>query len=408
MIEIIREENWDATQEKNGLPKNIKQIGTPDAGDRIYIENEAYQTMHRYGHCTGKTVYIMLGRYDDFAGHTCVFIENAIEMEEVAFNGSQPVWNDETWGILYRKLRPEHENMIIVGWAIDVYGEFPHMTAQLEHMHQTYFGGVHQILLLMDSIEQEEAFYSNRSGYLKRREGFYIYYDKNIPGRMESAMESLCEGQDREETYREYLNQRNAKRMHRTPQIPQGGSHLPTLLLLAVVVALGYSAFQNYQKMDQMQQALDKMNEMQVILQTESGEEDVIRVEEIAGSVGTAGTEQEVGVNSTAAPETETAATTDAAVASEAAEQTTVTEPGQSSETGHSSETWQETETVKTLSEAQQYLAQGYYVVQKGDSLASICRKIYNTTAMMDKLCEVNGIDDPDAIYAGQYLELPK
>ena len=221
-------------------------------------------------------------------------------------------------------------------------------------------------------------------------------------------MESLCEGQDREETYRGYLNQRNAKRMHRTPQIPQGGSHLPTLLLLAVVVALGYSAFQNYQKMDQMQQALDKMNEMQVILQTESGEEDVIRVEEIAGSVGTAGTEQEVGVNSTAAPETETAATTDAAVASEATEQTTVTEPGQSSETGHSSETWQETETVKTLSEAQQYLAQGYYVVQKGDSLASICRKIYNTTAMMDKLCEVNGIDDPDAIYAGQYLELPK
>ena len=62
MIEIIREENWDATQEKNGLPKNIKQIGTPDAGDRIYIENEAYQTMHRYGHCTGKTLYIMLGR----------------------------------------------------------------------------------------------------------------------------------------------------------------------------------------------------------------------------------------------------------------------------------------------------------------------------------------------------------
>ena len=29
------------------------------------------------------------------------------------------------------------------------------------------------------------------------------------------------------------------------------------------------------------------------------------------------------------------------------------------------------------------------------------------TTAMMDKVCEANGIDDPDAIYAGQYLTLP-
>ena len=57
--------------------------------------------------------------------------------------------------------------------------------------------------------------------------------------------------------------------------------------------------------------------------------------------------------------------------------------------------------------EAQTYLKQGYYVVQQGDNLAAICRKIYKTTAMMDKVCEANGIDDPNAIYAGQYLTLP-
>ena len=58
-------------------------------------------------------------------------------------------------------------------------------------------------------------------------------------------------------------------------------------------------------------------------------------------------------------------------------------------------------------SEASQYLSQGYYIVQKGDSLVGICRKVYNTTAMMDKLCETNGIENPDAIYEGQYLTLP-
>ncbi len=60
---------------------------------------------------------------------------------------------------------------------------------------------------------------------------------------------------------------------------------------------------------------------------------------------------------------------------------------------------------VKT--EAQIYLEQGYYIVQKGDNLAGICRKIYQTTAMMDKICELNKIEDKDAIYAGQYLVLP-
>ena len=53
------------------------------------------------------------------------------------------------------------------------------------------------------------------------------------------------------------------------------------------------------------------------------------------------------------------------------------------------------------------YLSQGYYDVQKGDSLVGICRKIYQTTAMLDKLCEVNGIEDENAIYAGQRLILP-
>ena len=42
MIEIIREENWDDTKEKK-LPKDIRQIGRPDVGERIYIEDEVYR-----------------------------------------------------------------------------------------------------------------------------------------------------------------------------------------------------------------------------------------------------------------------------------------------------------------------------------------------------------------------------
>ena len=45
MIEIIREENWDDTKEKK-LPKDIRQIGRPDVGERIYIEDEVYRYLH--------------------------------------------------------------------------------------------------------------------------------------------------------------------------------------------------------------------------------------------------------------------------------------------------------------------------------------------------------------------------
>ena len=45
MIEIIREESFDSEQEKRELPKNIRQIGSPDIGDRIYIENKVHASL---------------------------------------------------------------------------------------------------------------------------------------------------------------------------------------------------------------------------------------------------------------------------------------------------------------------------------------------------------------------------
>ena len=53
------------------------------------------------------------------------------------------------------------------------------------------------------------------------------------------------------------------------------------------------------------------------------------------------------------------------------------------------------------------YLEQGYYVVQPGDHLEDICRRIYPDRDMMEKLCEVNKIEDVDKIQAGQKLILP-
>ena len=57
--------------------------------------------------------------------------------------------------------------------------------------------------------------------------------------------------------------------------------------------------------------------------------------------------------------------------------------------------------------EADAYLAQGYYIVQRGDSLRKICYRIYQTDTMMDELCEANGIEDMDTIYVGQKILLP-
>ena len=47
------------------------------------------------------------------------------------------------------------------------------------------------------------------------------------------------------------------------------------------------------------------------------------------------------------------------------------------------------------------------YIVQKGDTLLGISRKIYGGDEELDAICALNGIDDSDRILAGQKLLLP-
>lgn len=521
MIEIIQEEDRDSNTK--ALPKDIKQIGRPDIGDRIYVENQVYQFLHPYDSQEEKTAYVLLGRFENYAGRECTFVEAAIRLEEMDFDGELPMWNDHTWAYIYKQLKHEYDSMVIVGWALDIKGQLPNLTARMEALHQNNFGGVHQILFLLDTLECEEAFYGSRNGLLYRREGFYIYYDKKISdnlnrvvhtlekehtekavekvpqeeefgkasltddnfdkahlyqemrtsvdeitGRFDRnyqyqesepdaesnadrfAMEGLgetdeFEKKDAREIFNEIENRDAADRGGRYEKILSGRkndkqgsyrkqvleqeekplipSYASSFLLLTVVCVLGATAYINYQKMNAMEATIAQINGSQSVTveQTEETDSEEVKVEPVAGTVEKLENVQESQAAVDGAAETPEATGETPAVPvveTEAAAQGTETQGTETAATDAAADAAaQQAETAETtgtapapdpvVSEAQAYLNQGYYIVQKGDSLVGICRKIYQTTAMMDKLCEVNGIEDQDSIYAGQYLTLP-
>lgn len=549
MIEIIREEDYEPTKEKV-LPKDIKQIGKPDIGDRIYVEDRVYRYMHPYDEQLEKAAYVLLGRFENFTGRQCTFIEGAIRLEEINFDGELPQWNDNTWGYIYKKLKKDYDDMVIVGWAMDIKGQLPNLTGRIEKLHQNHFGGIHQVLFLMDSLEREEAFYSSRNNHLYRRDGFYIYYGKGIPAILDYQEEKSPAPQENsgedvfvfetevpakkqqeldleeriyfeqsslEELEREQKSSFDSGRMERTEffgggekrkeffggeqKLREGSyrkqlageeakekvpSFTPSLVLLAVVFVLGFAAYQNHQKMNDMQNALAQINTQTVSTEEKAAETaKEVKIEQVEGNVEkqnaaetseqnaageqtangeTAVSKEQVAVspenagnaadaagtdtistgtienssgNGTATPdsagkETETtgAAGAGAGVTETGGDTSTGagekegtadssgngTENG-SSETGATGNSVGDgvsagtqtggTDTTAASTEAQTYLKQGYYIVQKGDSLAAICRKIYQTTAMMDEVCKANNIEDPNDIYAGQYLTLP-
>ena len=49
----------------------------------------------------------------------------------------------------------------------------------------------------------------------------------------------------------------------------------------------------------------------------------------------------------------------------------------------------------------------GIYVVEKGDTLAIISRKMYGDVSHVDAICRMNGIKNGNLIYEGQKLLLP-
>lgn len=450
MIEIIREEEWDRSKERNDgnervLPKDIRQMGKPDIGDRIYVEDRVYQKLHDYEEPVEKAVYVLLGKFENYFGKQCVFIEALIPLKEITFEGGLPVWNDKTWAYLYKKLCQAYDNMVIVGWAMDIRGQLPNMTVRIEKLHNANFGGTHQVLFLMDGLEREEAFYCSEKGHLRRREGYYIYYDRKTPFVQETAVEEkkpepepVLQMESQPETERELFfsgehhSQHDVAKDDSRVNYRQGTyrrevmekeerksffpAHSASVVLALIACVLGYNAYRNYEKMNAMEETLARMNNtVQLVAATEETEEieqtsaPVVRVEDAAGTI-----EKQQETESTTETvvseengQSQEGATTESEEAEENKTQEEQTEEAE--QAGDSEETSAEDTQVvtETMTESEKYLAQGYYIVQKGENLAAICRKVYQSTAMMDKLCEANGIDDPDAIYAGQCLTLP-
>lgn len=161
--------------EKNRNLKNVKQIGTPREENKIYIENMTYNKVKEdTGH--EKRVLVLMGHTERMGAKYATFIEAAIPVRSIEFSGGLPRWNNAVWSEVFREIKRLYDDMIIVGWAIDVRGMLPKVTPDLERIHREHFGGVHQLLFLLDTLEQEETFYIYKENKVVFKDGFYIYH----------------------------------------------------------------------------------------------------------------------------------------------------------------------------------------------------------------------------------------
>ena len=86
------------------LPKNIRQIGDTDQVVRLYVEDYVNTYLKRLYPAGNQTlrVGLLLGSTENYDGTPYIFIDGAIEMEDVEVSGEKIEFSENAWKKAYR------------------------------------------------------------------------------------------------------------------------------------------------------------------------------------------------------------------------------------------------------------------------------------------------------------------
>lgn len=390
------------------FPRNFRQIGTPEGEKHIFIEDYVYTYLHpAFLGMNERRVCILVGRTETHGKNTNIYVNGAFELPEIIYCGTAPVFQEKIRTEICTLIKRYFDGSTLLGWFYDEKGTAPCLTPELERILKNFFGGNNRLLLLSDSLEKEETLYIYEDGAVHKKEGYYIYYERNqamqeymIVSRKDTPQEVKPE-EVRDEAlknYRELVLNRPKKNF----QLPAFHSLVygSGLLVVIAIIVVGISMFNNYEKMKKLETAVSVMEEKNGSSGTDPAVDTETQtklvIEDLAGQVEP--TEKENAENLQVADNT--AAPDNMAAPDNTAAQDNMAAPDNTSDQAASAST-------QPKSEAEIILQQGYYIVQPGDSMISISKKIYQDASHVADLCAANGIENVDNIKVGEKLILP-
>lgn len=184
MIEIIcKDEPGKTVQDKEEtvfLPKNIRQVGSPRGRHRIYLEDYVYTYLRGVAKNNETCAAVFLGKSRVVKDIRYTFVSGVVECGAAVFQWENICLDESFWDYIYKEQKQYFPELEIVGWVLGKAGQAMELTPAVEAAHRKYFAGRDKVLMLIDILEGEELFFIYEQGYLQKREGYYIYYEKNL------------------------------------------------------------------------------------------------------------------------------------------------------------------------------------------------------------------------------------
>lgn len=426
MIEIVYKDENQPTEDKTveKLPKNIRQIGEPDNRLRVYMEDFAATYLQKTGKYRPDQIKIcvLYGEEKEKEGQPILFIQSAARLQICEMQGENANF-DPDWKVaegIRKKFFPQQD---VLGWAVISAAQDPMLLEQIKTVHRHHFTGRYQILFWSDGSDREEIFFNAGAGELMSLNGYYVYYEENLPMReymiSHNPLDTDRVGEPQDQAVKEF---RQAVARKKMAKVSAAGQLVrvaaAACVVLAIAGVLRYAG--NVKSGSAVKNAAAIVKEQwKESSETAVEEQKTETTAQMASGIKTSAvnlTDPEDGKNeaSTASDvvvstsgEIKDEENTQRQAVSSATEQTE--KDAQTSADAASSADLNKEDKESVDSAASETSAEGYraYQVKSGDTISSISQAYYGNMRMVDEICSLNHIKEQDLIYTGQILLLP-
>ena len=358
------------------VPKNVRQIGNVSDSPKIYVEDYVY-------------------------------IYGAIQMHDLKMSGNEYVIDESTWKHAYEDCKQYFEDGEMLGWFVAHPGVPLTPDSSTIKLHKKSFPKKNTVFIMKDPVEKDETYFVHKMNDLMEIGGHYTYYEKNpcmqnymIASRKKNGAVSPETVEDRAaQDFRDLVRKRGDRQKRRKTG---GLMYAASACLVLVLIIMGVSMVNSFDRMKSVQSKLDALADTSGTVETR----------ETSGSVTAVTSEEQTGDGQTEEDQSADAQETDGQSGQAGEEQSSNDQTSEAA--GADSADAQGTEDQTGQAESDQISAgsgengsNGVYVVEEGDTLAIISRKMYGDVNHVDAICRMNGITDGNLIYVGQKLLLP-
>ena len=392
------------------LPKNVRQIGNVSDSPKIYVEDYVdtfFTQLCEKCEKGGKKPIgaFLIGDIQTGTDEEYVYIYGAVQMHELKMSGNEYVIDENTWRCAYEDCKQFFEDGEMLGWFVAHPGVQLTPEPSTVKLHKKSFPKKNTVFIMKDPVEKDETYYVHKMNDLMKIGGHYTYYEKNpcmqnymISSRKKNGVSSTETVEDRAaKDFRNMVRTRGERqRQKKTGNLMYAAS----AALVLIVIVMGVTMISSFDRMKSVQSTLNSL----------TGKTDTVETQETSGQVTAVTSDGETETDGENSEKSESGQADDENASKDTGNSRTDS-PETDADTGNEDEpgqTDQDTaDTPDSGTGTSENGSDGIYVVEEGDTLAIISRKMYGDVTHVDAICRMNGITDGNLIYVGQKLLLP-